>query len=443
MTHPPHHLKKAALLVAATWVFLAPAAGLAQPPLRVRLQGASIVVPTSVLDAAIDVDRTRPVTVRGPGGQRTTTAGGTSALRLAQLMGIDPASVTAVGVQTMNTKGSFTPEVSFTGDELRNGFGGDPLCSSCQATFDHVLTPDTVDFFRPLRDASDANEPDLVRPAARQSLYVRIESAPTIFPRLTLSDRTPRADQPVRFRVVSSPSANVTFAWYYGDGTTGTGAEVTKRYAAGSWPVAVIAHDGTGFGVASAMLQVKAPPSLDPSNDRDSGLSGDVPTPTPRPKSVAPAGGASSGAGAGGGAVAGSGAGSQTGSQAGATTPGATTPAAPTTGSAAAAPGATIAPTTPSTPGPSPSPAPAAAGGTPVAGQLVSAGPKPSSLAGAITAADALARQTSPSGSAPQADGAGGASLVGSAASGMLLLGLLAGGVLTEVRRSRQAALPT
>ncbi len=78
---------------------------------------------------------------------------------------------------------------------------------------------------------------------------------------------------------------------------------------------------------------------------------------------------------------------------------------------------------------------------SPIRGRLATADAQPAALAGALTAAEALAAQTDSgpdSAPAPPEDEQS-LEVAGSALSGMLLVGLLSAGAFTERRRARRA----
>ncbi|MFT4034304.1 MAG: PKD domain-containing protein, partial [Patulibacter sp.] len=236
----------------------------AGPALQLQIDGASLAVPPGDLDGASDVARTRPVTVRSASGSQRQTAGGTSARRLVELVGIAPAAVTSLTVQAGGTENG---GVSISGAELRGGFAGDPLCPACDATFDAAYGEGTVAFFRPLRDAADLNAADHVQPALGQSLIVRVDSVASRIPvSVSVSDSSPDPGEAVQLRAVVPDGERPELTWYFGDGTSGSGAAATHRYEAGHWTAGVMAHDAAGYGAATAVLSVgdAAPASLAP-----------------------------------------------------------------------------------------------------------------------------------------------------------------------------------
>ena len=83
-------------------------------------------------------------------------SGGMSAAALARIAGVDPGARADAGDQAVNGTGS----VELSGDEVRDGFDGDPL-GHREATFDPSYGPE-VHFFRPMRDGSDVNAGDIV-----------------------------------------------------------------------------------------------------------------------------------------------------------------------------------------------------------------------------------------------------------------------------------------
>ncbi|MBO9532953.1 MAG: PKD domain-containing protein [Solirubrobacteraceae bacterium] len=437
----------AALVVAATLVPPAPVLA-ADPALRLRLDGNSLVVPPSTLGEP-DVPRDRPVTIRTSSSTKRDQAGGTSLRKLLDLVGINADTVTSIGVQA-DAGLATAKEVKVSGDEVRGGFSGDPLCPACAATLDAGYGQGTVNFFRPLRSGTDVNGPDQVQPAVGRTLFVRVESsAPRIAINLDVSNRTPKPAETVTLRASLPAGGSPALTWYFGDGTTapGGGPTVTHSYLAGSWTVGVLATDGTGYGSAAAVISVGAPASND----------GPTPTGAPKSGSGGPSGSKGSG-GSGGGTGKSKGGGGPDAASDGARDPetdgdkpsrstdGGATPA-PTAAVAATATPAAAAATTPAsatpapTSSPSPTPAPLIGTGTGVSGVLIERAAAIAPLTGALAAADALAQDAQPESQPERSGASGGRSIVRSAASGILLLGILGAGALTELRRSRRTAL--
>lgn len=405
-----------------------------------------IVVPPSAVDAVSDVSRARAVTVR-PSTDGTRYAGGTSVKALVTLLGVP-----AENVRKLTVIGDGGRSIDLSGDEIANGFGGDPVCGAgCQATLD-ASRSDSVSFFRPLRSSTDANAADLVDPGIGQPLDLLLltQNAHTLSTSIVASDSTPAPQQAVTFTAQPN-SSGVTYTWYFGDGTSDSGPSVTHRFAAGRWSTTVVAKSGNQFGTATVALTVNDP-----------NAAGGNSTATPSPTGPASANNGSGGSGKSTGSSNGNGGkdapaeGAQTVPKSGdRPAPGegngsSTTQSTRATATPAPSGTATPAPTATAAPGANtPTPAPGAAAsstppssGTPISGVLVNASLTKSGLAGALTAADALARDDSASPAVARQGASGGSTPVGSALCAILILGLLGAGAAAELRGSRAALLP-
>lgn len=437
------------------------------PPFRVVLARAVLVIGPSKLAEWEDVDRSRSVSSRGSASAPadTTLAGGVSVKSLLDHLGVAPGTLTSDGVKVLNVLTGAS--VQLTRDQAVNGFDGDALCGpGCPATFDPEYTANSVTFFRPLIDAADVNASDQLKPGEGHTLEVDLSvdtsSAQTLDAQMHQSPSITKPGQAVTFTADAPAGASIT--WYFGDGAVGTGTTVTHSYSApGSLSPAMVARLGDRWATASGLVTVQS----DGTDTSKSGTGGTTPDGAP-PSIKSGAGGSGGGkdsstgrgkanaptSGARGAGKTGSGNSSGGNGKHDVTAPpiqATPTPAPARAATAAAASGGTRAPTASpaSTPVPTPAPTPAppsGSAGIPISGRLVNASltGKLPPLEAAITAADALAQQPSkePSPSETARSGAGGGwSIVGSAGSGMLIVGLLAAGAAVELRRSRREPL--
>lgn len=258
-------------------------------PLRVRVaeaegeSPASIVVPPSLVAKAADVSPARTLTLQGPAGVRTTAAGGTSIGALLTALGVPVEGLTRIELQVGTGR-----IVTITGDEVRDGFGGDPACPACKATLDATSRADGVGFVRPLRSGADDNASDELVPRKGQTLYVKIFSERTeqLVTPTTLNDRRKvRVGEPATFRLQARGDAQPAITWFYGDGTVAEGGLTTTHTftGPGTWPVSAIARtDGRFqaltfpvFVYGKARERQEREPAATPS-----------PTPTPAPTGV-------------------------------------------------------------------------------------------------------------------------------------------------------------
>ncbi|HZV73052.1 MAG TPA: PKD domain-containing protein [Conexibacter sp.] len=225
-------------------------------------------LPLALLHDNVDVQRTTLATTRKPSGQEVSERhGGTSARRLVELAGLDPAHVITMAIDRPNaTAGA----VVLTRSEIVDGFVGDPR-GIHEATFDpdYNLDPLTrlgteVHFFRPLRDDLDVNQLDALDPPTGADLVVHLT---TLGPRLVVSASADRMQAPsgasIHFTAkVDPPSPGATFTWDFGDGDTTTGAaEIDHAYAAAQSYVATVTaltRDG-GSGAGLVRVQVGTP----------------------------------------------------------------------------------------------------------------------------------------------------------------------------------------
>lgn len=390
------------------------------PPLRVRIgEDASLVVPPSLVRQAADVPNERSVVLQGGAGTRTVRSGGTSVGGFLTALGLP-----LEGLERLELQVGAGRIVTVSGEEVRSGFVGDPGCERCQATLDAGSRPGAVSFLRPLRGGSDANDDDQLVPSRGQTLYLRVISdRDQIAGSVQWDRRTYRAGDPIDLRLESTGRAPTQVTWFFGDGTIergGTTARHTYRRD-GSWPVSALFSTSEGFGASTNPVRVNPAPQAREAKDPAAS-----PTPSPtRAPSPAPAAGPA-------------------GTDSSAGQPGGV---APTTGPVAPVTPST-APATPLPPPPSPAATPApllppASGATlrPIRGRLASAAAQPAALAGALTAAEALAAQTDagPDAAPAPAEDERSLEVAGSALSGMLLVGLLSAGAFTERRRARRA----
>ena len=138
--------------------------------IRLTLNGqAAARIPLDELRGTVDVSGDRAQFTRNDGSSTNLVSfTGTSAAALARIAGVDPAHVRSMEIVRINGAGA----VVLSGDEVRNGFAGDPL-GHREATFDTNYGPE-VHFFRPLRDGSDVNAGDIVDAPRMTDLPVRI-----------------------------------------------------------------------------------------------------------------------------------------------------------------------------------------------------------------------------------------------------------------------------
>jgi hypothetical protein len=382
------------------------------PPLRVRIDDASLVIPPTSVQAAADTPADRAITIRGAAGSRTSEVGGTSIGALLSALGIPLDGLSGIEIQSGSGRA-----VRLTADEVRDGFSGDPGCPNCKATLDIDARRGTMHFVRPLRSAADTNADDELAPGKGQTLYVRVRSERAgLSVNISQPDgSTTRTGRTHRFDTELFGAREPQVTWFFGDGATSTGPTATHAYeAAGAWPASVLVVAGGRFGADTEVVRVRRSRSEPQAKDPAVAL---TPTPT-----ATPTGGAATPAP---GAVA-----------TGAPAPAATLPPAPLPTSPPDAP--TPAPAPDETPPPLVPPPPGATQS--IRGRLASATPEQAALAGALTAAEALAAQPDRDDApTPPADRGRAAVAAGSAVSGMLLVGLLSAGALTERRRARRA----
>jgi PKD domain len=239
-------------------------------------------VSAAMLDA--DVPPMQATTRTASGQETHDDHAGTSAQQLVVLAGIDPAHVTSMAIERPSTTGA----VVLTHAEIVAGFNGDPLGGVRQATFrNYDGAGGGVQFFRPMRDALDANQPDELDAPTGADLVVQLTTDGPVLAVTPHADPNPAPNgTPVRF--TATGAAGATYAWDFGDGQTGAGAAVDHTYAGEnqSYTVTVTAltSDG-GSGAAIVHVQVGAP-----------GGAGSV-----TPAAVAPAASAGGGGASGGG----------------------------------------------------------------------------------------------------------------------------------------------
>ena len=436
---------------------LAPAARAANG-VRVTVNGGgAIMLSGPEVDAARDVPLDTPATTRRADGSAFTDGqGGTSLATLAQLAHVPAQFVQEMGIARASATGS----VVVTGDEVRNGFSGDPVGAPRLATV-YTGYGHGAHFFRPLRGDGDVNAGDVVDTSNDADLTVDLTTTNAAVRQVVATADAVTLDpgQPGAFSVhVEQPPADVsfTFSWDFGDGNGGSGPTPTHAFAAGHYRVmaTAVGDDGSSGVSAPIDVQVGAPAAAPSPTATPTATPAATPAPGPRRAGAAPV----RGGGEGGDQAASSGpkrsrakgdrtetvrrrarpapaptaTPAPTAAPAPLATPRPAATPAPVTAtpvpSATAAPTATPSPTESATPTPTPAPvSPRSAGGTPVSGVL---------LAGAGSAADVGRLLGPPPAGQRQAaarPGAGaGGTVWGGAGGGALLLLLLGLGAARE-----------
>lgn len=384
------------------------------PPLRLRVGDASAVIPSSVVSGATDTPADRVVTFRGDAGTRTADVGGTSIAAFLGALGLPLDAIGGVELQAGTGR-----TVRLTPEELRDGFSGDPGCPNCKATLDVDARRGTVHFVRPLRSASDANAGDELSPRAGQTLFVRVIPKQELPVNVKAQDGLEtRTGRPNRFTATAQGAENPTIRWFFGDGAEATGPTAEHAFeGAGFWPVSVLVVAGDRIGGHTIGVRVKRSRSEPQAKDPAGAAATPTPTPSATP-TTAPSGAPAAGAAA----------------------PVAPAPAAPAVPAAPLPTNVAPPPTAPPDATPAPLVPPPGGRTQSIRGLLASANPEPTALAGALTAAEALAAQPDRPTPSPAKDRRPTtAAAAGSAVSGMLLVGLLSAGALTERRRARRA----
>jgi len=184
------------------------------------------------------------------GGVSRTTVGGTPAATLVQLLGITPSSVQQL--QVSGPSGSVTLETS----EIVNGFDGDTKGTRF-ATFD--ASSGRVVFFRPLRDADDANNSDRI--SAQFGTDLKVDLFTNAAP-LTVTSSVDRmraslgAD--LRFHASADGDGRHFYFWDFGDGTVGDGPSPAHAFAStGTYDVVVTVTTPRGGAGVALPLQIR------------------------------------------------------------------------------------------------------------------------------------------------------------------------------------------
>lgn len=286
------------VLTAIMVVALSPAAS-ADGGVKVMINEAG-----SVYLSGPDVSAARDVR---PGTKTTTrTAGGRESA-----MGVGGTSVSAVaGLAHIPTRFvrlmTFPGAVSLTGDEVRNGFSGDPAGHPRYAT----ISAPGVGFFRPLRDDVDANARDVVATnGADLQVVVTTTNAEPRTVVIHANDKTPKPGQSPGFSVrVDHPSggANFFYSWDFGDGTTGAGRGPSHGFTAGRYRIMVTAIGDDGSSGVATPVEIHVGNFASATPTPASGRRKPGRPQTGGPGRGGPGGG---GPGAGGGAATGGGAG--------------------------------------------------------------------------------------------------------------------------------------
>lgn len=88
---------------------------------------------------------------------------------------------------------------------------------------------------------------------------------PGVVPKFSFSPLQPQEDQVVQFDASASTGANLTYAWTFGDGSTGSGIRPTHRYSvAGTYSVVLTVTDDRGTAAMSAPTPVQVAAAADP-----------------------------------------------------------------------------------------------------------------------------------------------------------------------------------
>src|SRR4051812_20210738 len=232
--------------------------------------GGGILLAGPEVDAARDVPLdTRVTTRRADGSVVADGQGGTSLATLVQLAHIPPEFVQQVTIARVNAAGA----VAVSGDEVRDGFVGDPAGSPRFATV-YTGYGHGVHFFRPLRDDGDVNAGDVVDTPDDTDLAVDLRTTNAAVRQViaTVDAATLNPGQPGAFSVhVEGPPSGVSFSysWDFGDGSGDGGQTPAHSFAAGHYRViaTAVGDDGSSGVSAPIDVQVGAPvlaPSVTP-----------------------------------------------------------------------------------------------------------------------------------------------------------------------------------
>ncbi|HEY6779926.1 MAG TPA: PKD domain-containing protein, partial [Thermoleophilaceae bacterium] len=196
-----------------------------------------------------------------PNRTEHATRGGTSMRLALMLAGVDPQHVDSLAIRRPNGNGA----VTLSGDEIRNGFDGDPL-GAREATFDASYNAGTeVHFFRPLRmlpgGEQDRNGGDQLDPPTGSDLVTTFHTdGPLLRISAHADPTTVDKGSPIGFSAsATGGSGTPRLTWDFGDPSPGAeGDSVQHSYGReGSYSVTVTAvtPDG-GSGVRVLSVQV-------------------------------------------------------------------------------------------------------------------------------------------------------------------------------------------
>jgi hypothetical protein len=268
--------------------------------------GASQTLSLAALGSGDVADRN--YAVRSETGEETRTVSGFSLAALLEAAGADPYSFSYAEVQRPSGGAVLLSRTQ----ALSNGGDGPPVVYATAAG---------TAFLRPSAGGEDLNAADCFE--APQGLTIVLRKGAALQLRAEASPRKTQPGKPVSFEAIverSGAGEELTYSWYFDDGHSASGDEVSHSFAKpGSYDVVVGARASGEEAGASAVVtvQVGEPPS---GPDRKGGGSSE--------KKDAPDHGAASGGGAEGGASDGSEAGAPSAVTAPSAVPSAPQPAA-------------------------------------------------------------------------------------------------------------------
>ncbi len=131
-----------------------------------------------------------------------------------------------------------------------------------------VLSTNGAAFLAQVRAWLSANVPARNWAEARASLTIQPQVNLPPVPRFTFSPANPLVNQWITFDATPSSDPDgtiVSYRWDFGDGATGTGARITKRYsAAGTYTVTLTVTDNRGASASTSQQVTVASPNQPP-----------------------------------------------------------------------------------------------------------------------------------------------------------------------------------
>ena len=193
----------------------------------------------------------RDYVLRAPGSEEHETLSGISVARVLQKAGYG--DLGDGFVRLSRADGSWT---SLSAADLRDGAfpDGPPLI---------FLDSARERYFRPVRDASDANARDNLATDAGQTLELFVESGKPLAVTVSASPDHAEEGQPVGLTAsVAGDPPGVSVTWRFGDGEQDAGTSVEHRFAReGVYDVVAVARGAAGSGASDPIrVKVGTPP---------------------------------------------------------------------------------------------------------------------------------------------------------------------------------------